>query len=92
METILRAADHAADKSDRWLFLAALIVLMLSFGIAMRWLVGRFEKGQEQLTLIATESIKTNERLAVVIDHNNRTLEEANDYLRICRETHKGHA
>lgn len=82
METIVRTANNLVDKSDRWLFLAALLVLGGCAFMALRWLVSKFEKGQEQLATLTGEAIKTNERLAVVLDRNNGALEENTARLR----------
>lgn len=82
---LLKAADQASGQSDRWLFLFTLLVMGMCFYFAMRWLVTRFERGQETLTRIAEESIKTNRELAVVIDRNNTALNEHRDLMRACR-------
>lgn len=82
---LLKAADAASQQSDRWLFLFTLLVMGMCFYFATRWLVTRFEKGQETITRIAEDSIKTNRELAVIIDRNNTALNEHREMMRSCR-------
>lgn len=85
MNDILKAADIASTQSDRWLFIITLLVLGACFLVAMRWLVSRFERGQETITRIAEDAIKTNRELAVIIDRNNTALNEHRDMIRAQR-------
>lgn len=38
----VQIADHAARQSDRWLFLATLLVCGIGAGVTIRWLVTTF--------------------------------------------------
>lgn len=85
MNEIIKSADYASQQGGLWLFLVALLVMGAGTIVAMRWLVGRFEKGQETITRIAEDSIKTNRELAVIIDRNNTALNEHRDMMRAQR-------
>jgi hypothetical protein len=39
----LRVVDHAAAMNDRWLFLAALCLLLLGCGAVIYWLVRQLQ-------------------------------------------------
>ena len=63
--------DHAAQQSDRWLFLAVLALGGLSGMWLFRWLVGRYTE--------------LSSRLAAVIEANTEALREMKDVANGCR-------
>ena len=95
----LRVVDHAAAMNDRWLFLAALCLLLLGCGAVIYWLVRQLQgvlaghkcaRDAHQLALtqiIATQN-ETSLKLAVCIDRNTAALEDCTFELRRIR----GHA
>ena len=83
----LRVVDHAAAMNDRWLFLAALCLLLLGCGAVIYWLVNQLQgvlashkaaRDEHQLALtqiIATQN-ETALKLAVCLDRNTAALED----------------
>src|SRR5436190_18633713 len=83
----LTAIDHAAGMNDRWLFLAAFLLLLVLCGATIWWLVrqlqtviGEYKVSQEAHQGALAEIVKTqNEmalKLAVCIDRNTAALEK----------------
>jgi hypothetical protein len=100
MTEILRLADVAAGKNDRWLFLAVLLVLGLVVWLAVRWLIIKHEAlltehrdDQRQYTSslvsISTAVNATNRELAVVLSRNSAALDDNTSELRRCFESRK---
>jgi hypothetical protein len=93
----LRVVDHAAAMNDRWLFLAALCLLLLGCGAVIYWLVRQLQgvlashkaaRDVHQVTLtqiIATQN-ETALKLAVCLDRNTAALEDCTLELRRARE------
>ena len=93
----LKAVDHAADMNDRWLFLAAFVLLLLGCGVVIYWLVRQLqiviadhkELRQAHHTALAQIIEKQNEtslKLAVCIDRNSEALRECAFELRRFQE------
>jgi hypothetical protein len=40
-QAVAKAADYAAIQSDRWMFVATLIVFLLAIGFVAKWLMAR---------------------------------------------------
>jgi hypothetical protein len=89
----VEAVDHAAAQSDRWCFLAALVVL----GMLGVWVVRYFAKQHEQLLAehrasrecyqeslrgVVAEQAAANVKLVSCLEANTRFLEECRDGLR----------
>jgi predicted PurR-regulated permease PerM len=83
----LNAVDHAAGMSDRWLFLAAFLLLLLLCGAAIYWLVRQlqavisdhkssWEAHQTALSDIIKNQNETALKLAICIDRNTQALEK----------------
>jgi len=70
------AADYASKQPDRWLFVAALIVLLLFIGIAWRWIIADREKVSLRLTAMTDRHIEVTEKLAEVVANNTAVLNE----------------
>ena len=93
----LRVVDHAAAMNDRWLFLAALCLLLLGCGAVIYWLVRQLQavlaghksaRDAHQLALtqiIATQN-ETSLKLAVCLDRNTAALEDCTIEIRRIRE------
>ena len=92
----LRVVDHAAAMNDRWLFLAALCLLLLGCGAVIYWLVKQLQTvlaghkdardaHQAALTQIVGTQNDTALKLAVCIDRNTAALDDCNLELRRIR-------
>lgn len=46
----IRLVDSASKQSDRWLFLAALVMLGLVLGLVVKWLVAHIERKDAAIT------------------------------------------
>jgi len=93
---VTTAADQLANKTDRWLFICAELVLAMFVVFAMRWLIHRHERLIEehrmdqkehtaQLTTLFVDCNSTREKLAVVIDRNTLALNETTGVIRELR-------
>lgn len=94
---IIRAVDHAAAMNDRWLFLAAFLLLLLGGGIVIYWLVRQLqsvladhkelrEAHHDALAQIIAKQSETALKLAVCIDHNTAALNDCAFELRRFQE------
>ncbi len=97
MNDLLRAADAAASKNDRWLFLFVLFVFGVAVFFALKWLINKYESAVRDhrtdlqtyttsLVSITSDYNRTNRELAVVLDRNSTALDETATELKICRE------
>jgi hypothetical protein len=93
----IKAVDHAADMNDRWLFLAAFVLLLLGCGVVIFWLVKQLqaviadhkalrESHHTALAHIIEKQNDTSLKLAVCIDHNTAALNECAFELRRFQE------
>ena len=93
----VKAVDHAAGMNDRWLFLAAFLLLLLGCGVVIYWLVRQLqtviadhkELREAHHTALAQIIEKQNEtamKLAVCIDRNSEALRECAFELRRFQE------
>jgi hypothetical protein len=98
MNDIAKAVDHASIQSDRWLFIAALVILGLGTVLVIRYLVQTIERmmadhasaresNQGLMRQIVSDQHATNEKLAVVLDRNTTALDENTQEIRRCRES-----
>ena len=55
---IMEGIDHAAQMNDRWLFLAALVFILIAFSLAIWWLLKALERLQTESKLERTENRK----------------------------------
>ena len=93
----LHVVDHAAAMNDRWLFLAALCLLLLGCGAVIYWLVRQLQSvlaghklardvHQAALTQIIATQNDTALKLAICIDRNTAALDDCTLEMRACRE------
>ena len=93
METVVRIADYAAAKNDRWLFIATLIVTFLSIFFFVRWIMGRYDqlmrehRGDQQqfsqtILQVVNENNKASRELSVVLDRVSTALRDTETELR----------
>ena len=93
---VTRTADYAAAQSDRWLFIAALIVLGIVVAYVARYFVKQYEglvtdfrqdrhKYEETLLRLTQEQGAMTKDLAVVLDRNTKVMEACNEELRMLR-------
>lgn len=93
----VKAVDHAAGMNDRWLFLAAFVLLLLGCGVVIYWLVKQLqtviadhkelrEAHHGALAEIIEKQNETAMKLAVCIDRNSEALRECAFELRRFQE------
>jgi hypothetical protein len=93
----LNAVDHAAAMNDRWLFLAAFILLLLGCGVVIYWLVKQLQSviadhrqlrdtHHDALAQIIEKQNETAMKLAVCLDRNSSALQECAFELRRFQE------
>ena len=98
---LVQVVSAAAAQSDRWLFIASLVVFGLFAGAVMRYFVHQHERliedhkqarqeYQNVLRGIVTEQAAGAAKLAASLDANTRVLEECRDELRRVREERQG--
>ena len=97
MNDLVQLTNHAATQSDRWLFIASLVVLGVFGALVMRYFVRQHERliddhkqardtYQESLRLMVAEQSAANQKLIACLDSNTRVLEECRDELRFSRK------
>lgn len=74
MDEVFRLADAAAQKSDRWLFIVLLIVLLLAVFLIVRWVMQDREKMAVRLTSMTDRHIEQSQRLGEVVTNNTAAL------------------
>jgi type VI protein secretion system component VasK len=93
----IKAVDHAAAMNDRWLFLAAFLLLLLLCGLVIYWLGKHLQAviadhralrdtSQAALAGIINAQNETALKLAVCIDRNTEALKECSFQLRRLQE------
>jgi HD-like signal output (HDOD) protein len=93
----IELADHAARQSDRWLFIAALLIMIGGAFLAMRFLVSQNNRliddhakardsYQSALTSIVEKQNATCQHLGEVVTRNSLALDECASEIRLCRE------
>lgn len=96
MSDIINVADHAARQSDRWLFVAMLVIFMIAVATMVRWFIGDREKLSVRLTEVTDKHIAhttaQTERMSEVIANNTaalqsnaKALEKVNETMVFCR-------
>ena len=73
---IPKMAGQLSGQSDRFLFIAAILVIVIGGVGVIRYLVKQNEKAGKVLESIAVAQNETTGRLAVIIDRNTCALEE----------------
>ena len=93
----LKAVDHAAGMTDRWLFLAAFFLLLMGCGAVIYWLVKQLQtvladhrqlrdEHHAALAQIIEKQNDTTMKLAVCLDRNSEALRECAFELRRFQE------
>src|SRR5688572_22952723 len=92
--------DQLATKNDRWMFIAALIVLGVFVWFVLRSFMRQHEKliadhkkarneYQSSLRQVVAEQSAANQKLIQCLNNNSRVLRECRDELRLTREERK---
>jgi HAMP domain-containing protein len=76
MNEIIQAADYASQKSDRWLFIVMLVILLIFAVFVWRWLISDREKIGKRLTEVTDRHITVTEKLSEVVANNTAVLQE----------------
>lgn len=74
MKEITDLTNHAAQQSDRWLFIAVLIVSLVAMFTLWRWIVADRDKLATRLTNITDRHIEMTERVAQVVANNTQAI------------------
>ena len=101
MTEVVDLTTQAAAQSDRWLFIASLIVFGLFAVGVMRYFVRQHEglmadskqardSYQNSLRDIVTEQSAANAKLITCLENNTKVLEECRDELRDSRRSRNG--
>ncbi|SRR5258706_2390463 len=99
MNDLLKLADHSAAQSDRWLFVATLIVLGLFAWRVLRNIMREHQslikdhkearsRYQNSLRKLVADQNSANHKLMLCLDNNSKVLRECRDELRRNRENH----
>ncbi len=78
--------DYASRQSDRWLFLAAISLIIVGAVFVIRYLVNKNESLVSILAKIAENSNEASKTMAVALDRNTEALNNCGDELRLCRD------
>ncbi len=96
-EAMKTGVDYASRQSDRWLFLAAITLIIVGAVFVIRYLVNKNEalgailvKIAEKSNEIAEKSNEASNTMAVAIDRNTEALNNCGDELRLCRDDRRG--
>jgi hypothetical protein len=92
--------DQLAAKNDRWLFIAALVVLGVFVWFVLRSFMRQHEKliadhkkarneYQSSLRQVVAEQSAANQKLIQCLNNNSKVLRECRDELRLTREERK---
>jgi hypothetical protein len=92
--------DQLATKNDRWLFIAALVVLGIFVWFVLRSFMRQHEtliadhkkarnEYQSSLRQVVTEQSAANQKLIQCLNNNSKVLRECRDELRLTREERK---
>jgi len=91
-EIITKLADHAAAQSDRWLFVALLVILLVICFLFLRWLVEDRKSIANRLADITDRHIAQTEALTgavegtkEVVRNNTAMMEKVKEEIRWCR-------
>jgi len=93
----LKAVDHAAGMTDRWLFIASLVVCGLFVAFVIRYFVRQHEQliedhkrardsYQDSLRGIVADQSAANAKLIVCLEQNAKILEQCRDNLRLSKK------
>ena len=93
---LIQAVNEAAAQSDRWLFIASLVVFGVFAAGVMRYFVRQHERliedhkqardaYQDSLRGMVAEQSVANAKLITCLESNTRVLEECRDELRFSR-------
>lgn len=84
MDAIRTLADHAAQQTDRWLFLALLCVVLFGVFFSARYLMKDRERLIAGLETVVREQLKTTEHVASVVATNTEALNRVASEIRFC--------
>lgn len=82
MNEIKTIADHASNQSDRWLFVALLILAVLAMLMIWRWIVADRDKLANRLTEITDRHIAMTEKVADVVANNTVAFNNLKEVMR----------
>lgn len=81
MNELKELTDHASQQSDRWLFIAMLVLVIIALVIIWRWIVADRDKLANRLTEITDRHIAMTEKVAEVVANNTAAFNNFRDEL-----------
>lgn len=100
MADLVSLVDQVAAKNDRWMFIAALVVLGVFVWFVLRSFMRQHERliadhkkarneYQSSLRKVVAEQSAANQKLIQCLNNNSKVLRECRDELRLTREERK---
>lgn len=78
MDTVIETANYAASQSDRWLFVALLVIGLLCIGVLFKYFTNRLDHLQGRMDTQTTEFLQhlktANKEMLDVIAMANATI------------------
>lgn len=78
MQDLSKIVDHASQQSDRWLFIAVLLLLIGGAYLTIKYLVRRDEEKSKRMHDAYDKNTATLMALNVTLDRNNVILDQSN--------------
>lgn len=82
MNDITDTINRAAAQSDRWLFVAILVLAVLAMLMIWRWIVADRDKLANRLTEITDRHIAMTEKVADVVANNTAAFNNLKEVMR----------
>ncbi len=79
-DVVIKAADYASRQSDRWLFIALLIVFLLAMGMLTKWGMKQLEQRDLRINELGNELGKVRE------EHADQMVAQADKFAQIIAE------
>lgn len=74
LEAAEKLVDKASTASDRWLFLALLVLILITAALIIRYLLQERSSHLEWMKTVYTENIKLTSQVLVALQDNNALL------------------
>lgn len=75
----IKIADHAANASDRWLFIVLLVVFLIAIGVLVKWGMRQLEIRDARINSLTDQQAKNQEtqmdRISTVVANNTAALQ-----------------
>ena len=81
LDTVSKITNAAANHDDRWMLIAAIVIIILACLALMRWMIGERAELGKRLTEITDRHIQQGERLGELVANNTEALRRSSDVL-----------